>query len=259
LNNNKSAKDIEQIKKQDYATNKLLITFTLAFGFIIFFMNIGRMMKDIRTYISAQDIVKTSVWVAVGIVAAGIIVAVIERAVKRNTKYKIFTGVNIAAVAAFFALCAAFLGYYSFTPETLTLLYIFIPAIVVLLIIFHSYQREFFMLSLASAIGGIGIWLIGSGIVSDPNKVVILVYAAVAVLAAITVWAQAGKGTIKLFGKKLEIFKSDARYLILYLTYALVIALVATALLVADIAIWFVFGLIGYIILAGIYYTVKLI
>ena len=70
---------MEQIKKQDYATNKLLLIFTVAFGFIIYFMNIGRAMKDIRTYVPAWDGVKLAVWIGVGAIVLGIIIAVVER------------------------------------------------------------------------------------------------------------------------------------------------------------------------------------
>ena len=100
----------------------------------------------------------------------------------------------------------------------------------------------------------------GSDLVNTKDVLAIAGAAAAVVLtAAFALWAQLGKGKVKLFGREFAPFKSDARYGIVYLTCLLVILLLAAAFLAPDIAMYFVFALIAYIVLTGIYYTVKLI
>lgn len=259
MNNNKSPKDAASFKQRDYVTNKLLLVFTLAFALLILLMNVGRMMKSTTTFIAAMTTVRVVAIVAIALVALGIVMMIVERVKKKDTKYKLLAGKNITFGALFVAICASALSLV-FSQSMLMLLYIFVPAVVVLYIVYYSYQREFFMIALASIIGGIGIWLLGSDLINSSDMLAIIgAAAAVVICAIITVCAQLRGGKIKLFGHELNLFKSDARYGIVYLTFVLVLMLLAAAYLAADLTIYFIFGLIGYIVLTGVYYTVKLI
>lgn len=246
-------------KKKDYVTNKLLLVFTLAFALLLLLMNIGRMMKSTATFMGAYTAVRVIAVCAIAVTVIGIVMMISEHSKKLDVKYSLLSGKNVTMCALFVAVCTSALSIV-FSQSMLMLLYIFVPAVVVLYIIFYSYQREFFMIALSCIVGGIGIWLLGSDLVNSSDMLAIIGAAAIVVLcAAFTIWAQIGGGKIKLFGRELAPFKSDARYGIVYLTFVLVLALLAAALLAADLAIYFVFGLIAYIVLIGVYYTVKLI
>lgn len=259
MNENKSSKDAAMYRKKDYVTNKLLLVFTFAFALLLLLMNIGRMMKSTTTYLAAYTTVKVVAAVAFAVAIAGIVMMIVEHVKKRDMSYRLFCGKNITVGAVFVAICAIALSLV-FSQEMLMLLYIFVPAVVVLYIIYYSYQREFFMIALACAIGGIGVWLLRSDLVNSSDMLLLSLSAvAVAFCAALTVWAHCGGGKIKLAGRELTLFKKDARYGIVYLTFILVLMLLAASFLAADLAIYFVFGLIGYIVLTGVYYTVKLI
>lgn len=259
MNENKSPKDAAMYRKKDYVTNKLLLVFTFAFALLLLLMNIGRMMKSTTTYLAAYTTVKVVVALAVAVAIVGIVMMIVEHIKKRDMSYRLFCGKNITVGAVFVAICAIALSLV-FSQEMLMLLYIFVPAVVVLYIIYYSYQREFFMIALSCTIGGIGVWLLRSDLVNSSDMLVLSLSAvAVALCAALTVWAHCGGGKIKLAGRELTLFKKDARYGIVYLTFILVLMLLAASFLAADLAIYFVFGLIGYIVLTGVYYTVKLI
>lgn len=246
-------------KKNDYVTNKLLLVFTLAFALILLLMNISRMMKSTATYLAAITLTKVSAIVAGAAVVLGIVMMIIEHSKKTDTSLKLFSGKNITIGALFVAICLFPLTQV-FRAETLTLLYIFVPSVIVLYIIYYSYPREFFMITLACIVGGIGIWLLRSDVINSKDMLALIGAAAVIVLEALfTVWAQLGGGKISLFGRELSPFKKDARFGIVYLTFALVLALLAASFLAADLAIYFIFGLIAYIVIVGVYYTVKLI
>lgn len=256
---NNTNNNAAQIKKSDYITNKLLLVFTLAFAMILFLMNMSRMMKLNTTFVLANSITKGVFWAAVVVIVGGIVMAVLEHNRGRDTKYVLFTGKNIARAGGFIAVCTGALSLV-FSPTMLMLLYIMIPALVVLYIIFYSYPREFFAIALASFIAGVAIWLVGSDLINENDLSVLIIAAAlVVILAAVTVWAQAKGGKILLFGREIEVFKSDARYTIVYLTYVLALLLLGAAFLVSDLILYFVLGIVAYIVLIGVYYTVKLI
>ena len=240
-------------KQKDYVTNKLLLVFTLAFAVLLLVLNISNAMHSIHMA-TALTVTKAIAIAGIAVLILGIGMACGEKARGKDMNLKLFRGSHIAVAGAFVALCAGVLSF-AFLPQTVTLLYICIPALVVLYIIYHSYPREFFFIALASVVGGLGIWLVGSEFMNRDMLVTAAVAAVILVLAVITVIAQIGKGKI---GKK-EIFKSDARYAIVYLSYVLVLLLLAASLLVLDLTFYFVLGIVAYIVLIGIYYTVKLI
>ncbi len=246
-------------KKSDYITNKLLLAFTFAFLMFLFLMNISRMMSNVYKWSAAQASVKGLLIGAGAVFVFGLVLFIIEKVKKLDRKYCIFTGANIMILSAIAIICAAALTL-KFDRETLKSLYIFIPALVALYIIYYSYQREFFFISLAAGIGAISIWLVASGIVNARALLLLILSGVVMlVLAALTVFAQLKKGQIKLGKRKIELFGSDARYGLVYLTFILVISLLITAFLIPDLAIYYVYGLIAYIVLTGVYYTIKLI
>ena len=259
LKNNKTKKEVTEATKKDYVTNKLLLVFTLAFAVLLFFTNISRMMRSTTSFLAAWNITKIASGVFIALFIVGIIMLIVERAKGIDTKYRLLSGKNISIASAIIAILSLALAIV-FSPTTLTLINVFIPALVVLYIIYYSYQREFFMVALSAVLSGICIWLVKSDIVNSADMLVLAIAAiAVVILAAFTIAIQLGKGTLKLFGREVEVFKSGARYALIYLTYILSLLLLAAAFLAPDLAIYFIFGLIAYIVITGIYYTVKLI
>ncbi|MBQ5777979.1 MAG: hypothetical protein IIV97_04080 [Oscillospiraceae bacterium] len=259
MNNNKKKKDITENMKRDYVTNKLLLVFTLAFALLLLFTNIGRMMKSTVSYMTAWNIAKIASGISVAIVVAGIIMLIVEKAKGIDTRFKLLSGKNITVVGVIFAICSVALSLV-FSSDMLMLLYVFIPALVVLYIIFYSYPRDFFMIALSVILSGVAIWLLISDLVNSADIAILAIAAAIIVILAIfTIIAQVKGGTIKLFGREVTLFRDGAKYALTYLTYLLSVMLLVAAFLAFDLAIYFVFGLIGYILLIGVYYTVKLI
>lgn len=240
-------------RQKDYVTNKLLLVFTLAFAVLLFVLNISNAMHSIHMA-TALTVTRIVAIAGVAVLILGIGMACGEKAKKKDMSLKLFRGSHVAISGAFIAVCAGALSF-AFLPEMITLLYICIPALVVLYIIRTTYPREFFFIALASVVGGLGIWLVGSEFINRDVVVLAAVAAVIIILAVLTIIAQAGKGKI---GKK-EIFKNDAKYAIVYLSYVLVLLLLAASFLALDLTFYFVLGIVAYIVLIGIYYTVKLI
>ncbi len=255
----RTSKDNISNRQKDYVTNKLLLVFTIAFAVLLLLMNVSRMMKNVNTFLTAHLMTKIVAVVALVLFAVGVVMTIVAAVKKIDVKYVLLSGKNISAAALFIAICAGVLAL-AFNQSTLTLLYIFIPAVVILYIIYYSYPREFFMIALSAGIAASGIWLLSSDIANTKTALILaLSGAAIAVLFVLTIIANANGGKIKLFGKEFSAFSKDARYVLVYLTFVLALLLLVAALLVPDFATYFMFGLVGYIVFAGVYYTVKLI
>ncbi len=259
MKENKQKKEITETVKKDYVTNKLLLVFTLAFALLLLFTNIGRMMRSTATYMAAWNIAKIVSGISIALFVCGIIMIIVEKAKGIDTKYKLLAGKNISVAAAVIALCSIALSFV-FSSSMLMLIYLFLVSFVVLYIVYYSYPRDFFMIVLSSILSGTAIWLLISDIVNSADAIILSVVGVLIVLLAVfTVFVQVKGNKFKLFGREFNPFHSDAKFTLVYLSYVLSLLILAAAFLVADLAVYFAFGLIGYILLIGIYYTVKLI
>ena len=252
MKNKKSAEEIAEMKKQDYVTNKLLLVFTFAFVFLLYIMYLDNSKGSALDFLEFSGKIKTGLWVSAGILGVGVVWLVVEKfIVKRDTKYKLFTGAHVAAIGLFMTVCMYDLyNKASNFPFAFTRLYVFIPLVIALYIIYSAYQRDFFFVSLASAVGGVAIWNMRDYVFGDPTLLLLIAGVAVAAAVAVTVFAQ--KGVLKLF-------KSDTKYALIYISYAVIIALLVAAFFFTSIAMYLLYALIAYVVLAGVYYTIKLI
>lgn len=248
-------------KQKDFVTNKLLSVFTLAFIMVFALMFIGRRMRR-------ADVYYTMFFKAMGVVAAifavimiaGIVYAIVAKQKGIDTRYKLFSGVNIAVVSGFIALVFAALAI-SYTTETLKLMYVAIAAVTLLYIIFHSYPREYFTLAASAGLGAVGVWLVCNALNGGVGQTIFpllsgIIYVLEAALVVWTAIVQKNGGKCGRFC----IYKEDAKYWVIYLAAALVIAALTLALVLGGIGMYYyTFALLGYVILAGIVFTVKMI
>lgn len=136
-----------------------------------------------------------------------------------------------------------------------------VPAVVILALVAHLYQREFFLICCQSVLALLGTWLCGRGL---GGGYAVACYAYVAVAAALCLLiallcrkAQAGQGLVEWKGKSLRLFGKDANYALLYTGAAvalgvLIVSLfgVPTIVLYGAVAAW--------LLIMAVYYTVKL-
>lgn len=249
----------EQVKAQDYVTNKLLCAFTIAFILIIALINVGRMMRSTDTFVTTFNAIGIFTWIMLALTVVAIVFAIIAKVRGKDEKYKLVTAKHIAVVLAFVTACSAALAF-AFNENTINLLYIFIPAVTVLFIIYHTFPRDFFVLSLVAGFGAIGLWLMGSAMgygigVARFSLIIGAMLAMLVIATVLTIVAQLSGG--KLFGK--SFFNKEAKYALLYVAYALTLALMLVMWFVATPATYYcVFALLAYIILTGVYFAVKM-
>lgn len=250
-------------KARDYVTNKLLSVFTIAFAVIIGLMSISRMMRRTDTFRAAFEGIQVFAWIMLGITVVVGITAIVLRIRGIDSKYRLLSSKNIAVVCGFITICYGALAM-AFGDDMLRVLYVFVPTVAALYILFHTYQRDFFYIATVSGFGAIGIWLMGRALRGGPgaSKVWILIglmFAILAILAVITVVIQLNHGKISA-KSKIELLENGTNYALLYITYVVVSALIAlTWILAGAMLYYFIFALLGYLVFVGIYYTIKLL
>ena len=248
--------------KQDYATNKLLCAFTIAFVMILGVMYFRRQMRT-DTWVTGMNTLKTLsivLLVATVIFAA---LAIIFKIKGKDQKYKLVIPKHLAFVCGFATLCFGALSF-AYSPNTVNFLYVVIAAVTVLFIVYHTYPRDFFAISLISAFGAIALWVTSTAISGGmgASKLWLIIgfeLTVIVLLLAATIIVQANGGKL-CRKKKCRLFEKGAKYFLIYAAYALVLALLAATWFMVGAALYhFLFILLAYFVVAGIYYTFKML
>lgn len=143
----------------------------------------------------------------------------------------------------------------------LTVVYTAAPIIVLIAVIYHLYQREFFLISLLCAMGLFGNWLCSHGI-SGRTAVVCWIYTLCALaLTGAALWVcslcRKENGSFPWKGKKFPLFTKETNFPLLYLTAAVTAAVLVCALVgLPTMALYAVS--VAWLLIMAVYYTVKL-
>ena len=260
---NLNKKREENNRAQDYVTNKLLSAFTIAFIMIIAIMNVSRMMRRTDTFVATFKAMGVLAWVLLALTVIFAVAAIVIKTKGKEEPYRLVSAKHVAVILGFITLCFGALAL-AFNSNTINFLYVFIPAVTVLFIIYHTYPRDFFALATVSGFGAIGLWLTGTAISGGMGAsklwlIIGLMLAGLAIATVLTILVQANGGSLFRKGKG-KIFGGEANYVLLYVTYALILALtVATWALAGAMMYYFVFALLAYLVFVGIYYTMKML
>ena len=164
----------------------------------------------------------------------------------------VLTGISLVL-----AVCAVVI--HVFYDRGISFLYIAVPAVTVLALIYYLYQREFFFSAALSALG-----LLGVKVAAQAESSPLVGYGYLAVLAVLVLAGavcfrllQSHKGFWSVKGKAKEILPKNANYAMLYVTCILVAAVVIAALVLGVLAV--LYGvLVAWLLILAVYYTVRL-
>lgn len=143
----------------------------------------------------------------------------------------------------------------------LTVVYTVVAAIVILAVLFHLYQREFFLIACLGAIGLLGTWLCSHGVAGRTGVVCWVYTLGALVLTGIVVWVcylcQKEHGPLVWKGKQFPLFSRETNYPLLYLTAAVTAGVLICALVsLPTMALYAV--AVAWLLVMAVYYTVKL-
>lgn len=213
-------------------------------------------------------------YVAVGALACAVAALFWWNSARKSDKSAVLPGVLTLFMAGLSVGC--FVTWF-FGQKGLTLACVAVPVVVLLVVIFYLYQREFFLLSLLNACAGavffqlyriredgVLTWRrqeVHYGPAISAQALLLIVGLVVVILAASSLMFLARRrgGKLKLFGKTRQLFSADASALLVYICSALwVLCLIAAALLGATFSYYCIFAVAALELIAAVYYTVKL-
>lgn len=163
----------------------------------------------------------------------------------------------LTGISLILAVCAVVIHY--FYDKGISFLYIAVPAVAVLALIYYLYQREFFFAAVLSALGLLGVKMAAQAAGSPLVGYGYLTVLAVVVVAAAVCFRllQSHKGIWSVKDKARELLPKNANYAMLYVTCVLVAAVVIAALVLGALAV--LYGiLVAWLLILAVYYTVRL-
>lgn len=162
----------------------------------------------------------------------------------------------LSGIFLILAVCAVVISIYY--DKGISFLYVAVPAVAVLALIYYLYQREFFFAATLSALGLAGVRIAPQ--TNNPRTAYGYLVVLAVVLVAAAVWfrvLQSRKGSMQLMGKPVDVLPENANYALLYVTCALVAVVVIAALVLGALAV--LYGvLVAWLLILAVYYTVRL-
>lgn len=163
----------------------------------------------------------------------------------------------LSIVALVLAVCAVVIRLYY--DKGITFLYVAVPAVAVLALIYYLYQREFFFAAVLIALGMLGVKVVPQGGAGSVTRYGYLVVLAVILVASAVCFRmlQSHKGVWAVKEKSVEVLPQNANYAMLYVTCALVAAVVIAALVLGALTL--LYGVLAaWLLILAVYHTVRL-
>lgn len=249
------------ISEEEYTTNKVLTVFSICLLGVLVLMVLQRLLSYGNTWATGMLVSRILLGVGVAGVIWGVVLRMREAAGKRKALRRIICGRNVLIASVVLVLAMAAVLYMGTGP--IKVLYVLLPVLAVCYLVYHSYAREFFVITVDTGVAVGLMWVIHRAM--DSSSLGWMAYAALSaavVLAVIQiayVSSLRGKnGKIVCRGKKIDLQFSRNAYTMLMVTPALMALL--------TVAVWFVpaYMLIlmgaaaAYLFITAVYYTVKL-
>ena len=160
---------------------------------------------------------------------------------------------------AFLALAVCAVVTYFFAGTGIRFLYIAVPAVAVLALIYYLYQREFFCAAVLSALGLLAVRVVPQHAGHPALSYGYAIVLAVALVGAAVVFTvmRASGGKLKLKGDWVQVLPKNANYALLYATCAVAAAVLAASLFLGALTL--LYGvLVAWLLILAVYYTVRL-
>ena len=244
-------------KQEEELTNRILVVFCLGLLTLLGVMSLYRLMLSPRTYIMIHG-----ASFAAGVIFAVLGAAAVAAALSKRAKSG--GGFWSGRLAISGAICFIYSGslllicYRSFAA--FRILYVALPVMAFLYLIYNIYQRDFFWQSVVVGCSGAVLYALSRWLHYKPwQPIVHITYITALTLLAAGFLAVLAfrKGQGVLFG--IKVFPPGANYRLMLVTFALMAAVIAAALFAGSgIAFWAMAGVFAYLFVLAVYYTIRL-
>lgn len=258
----KNAKQVKEIraKQEETALNRVLCW--IAGGAVLEFLLL--LLNRYYTHYTVEQIdLRVALGTGVKILAVAALACAAAAGFWWNAARKNGKGANLPGLLTIFTAgtSVSCFATWFFSAAGLRLMYIGVPVVVVLALIYYLYQREFFLVACTITLGLLGVW-ISSRALGGSYGVVAYLYTALAALvilagALLCRKLQGDRGALEVKGEKRRLLPKDANYAFLYVTAAVTLAVLVAGVLAVPTMILYG-ALAACALIMAVYYTVKL-
>ncbi len=245
-------------EREDQALNRVLWWFggAVVLEFFVLLLNRYFINFNTRNFAAAAGIFRFLQIFSAVCLALAVVFGVLWMLWRKGQKKGTFLFGVCALIALALFLCAFIAGMWKDTG--VQLLYVAVPVVAVLALVYYLYQREFFLVAIQGGVALFAMWAYTKLIyVNAPLVYGILIAAAVLAVAAAALAAvlQRSKGRL---GKK-RILSKRCNYVPLYLASAVTLLAVILAFCFGiSVAYGALLGVVAWLFGAAVYYTVHL-
>ena len=255
---NRKEQQAQRAKQEDEILNKVLwwIVGSVILEMLLLLLNKVYVNYTVDQIELAYSLRSAFQVLAIVLPVCFVVVLAVWLAARRSGRLTRLTG-GLTLVFLALAVCAVVVRL--FDNSGIKFLYLAVPAVAVLALIYYLYQREFFFSALLSALGLLGVKLLprigGASVVGYGYAVAL----AVVLAAALVVFRmlQKNQGKLALKGKLTRILPKNANYALLYVTCGVVAAVSVAAVVLGGLTV--LYGvLVAWLLILAVYHTVRL-
>ena len=163
--------------------------------------------------------------------------------------------VSAAVILAVIGLCAHV--SVTFKDAGVAMLFMLVPALAGLALVFYLYQREFFLAALAAGLSALGLWFVRAGVGFGKETLIALV--GIVIVLAVLAGLKKNGGKMQVLGKCYETLPKDTDYRLPLLTCVIGLAVLLAAMALGGaIAYYLMFVMVAWLFVLLVYYTVKM-
>ena len=264
-------------EKEKESYGKVITVFILAIAAVAYLMIIYKLYSRADTLVGTYNFLIIMTWVGVAGTVFGIVWAAVSNMRKEKAGRSRINGVFIAVIFALIGICDWLMSVYYL--DAIQVLWVVVPAIAVLYLIYCCYQQEFFIIALLSGISIFLLWFLSktdfTGIAARLGWIVgtqgnsfwlpyqvtafIVGYAVIIVCFVFTKIAGKQKGGLNFGDKSIGFLTPKAEYTTLFISYAVMAAVLLAALIGGSVGAYYaMIAAIAYLFIMAVYHTVKM-
>ncbi|MBQ3379310.1 MAG: hypothetical protein IJG50_05515 [Clostridia bacterium] len=257
----------EKQRKENVIGSRLLALLALSVAYIFILMFLYNSITGITNIVMGFAAIKVIFYVSAALLAASLVFFIVRRVRKTDEEYKIVTGGN--ALATFIVFFAASALIYKYDVSAIKVMYVVIPVWFLIYMIYKLYMREFFTVSLTTAIGGALLYFMyrlsfaaagvdgsfSSALKSFETGFLIIFIALAVIECVIIALSKKNQGRLTKSKTSKHIASQNASYPPLFIAPAIFAACLIVSLFYSQILFYGIFVLAGFWFIMFIYYT----
>lgn len=246
----KNQKSKDNYLRESWITSRVMLVFVAVAVGLWGFNRLATGMD----YASSYQNSVTAAKVVLALFAAGLVISLLLAWKKRGSEeLKVVTPDLTAGICAVGLVGSALL--LNNFATAMQLLYVLLPALAVLYLVYYTFQREFFLICSASALSMLAMWNCGNAVGGAKRLLLAL---AVAALDALLCWANL-KSEDGLF-RGFRIREAGSCPKVAMVVYPVLALLVLAALILgAPVAFYLVYATAALLFAGAVWFTVKLL